>query len=123
MACFWASVSCVWSENSTRSKAAPRCLPVRGGGAALSSGSSYERAVHMLCVAPLAVFDLRGDPRAIYLFLGIRAAARRGVTLTIRDHGAIQPFNLTTLSPVANTICCRNRLIPSAEPGPSRARS
>jgi hypothetical protein len=71
---------------------------------ALSSPASYEHAVRTICGAQLAVFDLGDDEPGVALLLGIRAVARRGVTLVVR-RGALDsqswdalPFNLREIS-------------------------
>jgi hypothetical protein len=68
---------------------------------ALASSANFERAVRALCETEIAVFDITGLEAAVMLFLGIRAAVRRGVTLTITKKGQwTLPFNLASLNPI-----------------------
>lgn len=70
---------------------------------ALSSPAAYERAVRALCDCEVAIFDITGLERAVMLFLGIRAAVRRGVTVTLTQDNvedAPLPFNLASLNPI-----------------------
>lgn len=70
---------------------------------ALSSPAAYERAVRALCDCEVAIFDITGLERAVMLFLGIRAAVRRGVTVTLTQdnvENAPLPFNLASLNPI-----------------------
>lgn len=50
---------------------------------ALSSPERYEQAVRAICLCQLAIFDLTGSAPGTALLLGIRAAVRRGVTVTV----------------------------------------
>lgn len=74
---------------------------------ALRSREEYDRTVAMLCRAEIAVVDVTGFEPGIMLFLGIRAAARRGVTLVTINHPldtkewSTLPFNLKELYPVS----------------------
>jgi NAD(P)-binding Rossmann-like domain len=69
---------------------------------ALASSAAYERAVRALCEAEIAVFDIAGLDPAVMLFLGIRAAVRRGITITLKEEGELLlPFNLVSLNPIA----------------------
>jgi hypothetical protein len=76
---------------------------------ALSSPALYEWTVRALCDSEIAVFDITDFESAVMLFLGLRAAVRRGVTLTMylprepgepRKPGEQLPFNLAALSPI-----------------------
>ena len=49
---------------------------------AFRSEASLERAIEALCKAEVAVFDLTNFEAGVIFLLGIRAVARRGVTLT-----------------------------------------
>jgi hypothetical protein len=71
--------------------------------AALETSAAYERTIRALCDADIAVFDVSGFESAVMLFLGIRAAVRRGVTLTITEDDPrlkASPFNLAALNPI-----------------------
>ena len=65
------------------------------------SKDALQRAIAGLCRAEIAVFDLTDwDPVATFL-LGVRAVARRGVTVTVRSgREATIPFNLQLLNMV-----------------------
>lgn len=70
---------------------------------ALASPATYEWTVRALCDSEIAVFDITGFESAVMLFLGIRSAVRRGITLTIsqdNDAGQLLPFNLAALNPI-----------------------
>ncbi len=78
----------------------PEHIPVAE---ALASSAAYERTIRALCDSDIAVFDITGFESAVMLFLGIRSAVRRGITLTISqddDAGRLLPFNLTALNPI-----------------------
>ena len=71
---------------------------------ALATAASYEWTVRALCDSAVAVFDLTGLEGAVMLLLGIRAAVRRGVTLTVSQNASLAsslPFNLAALNPIA----------------------
>ncbi len=70
---------------------------------ALATSAAYERTVRALCECDLAVFDITGLDCAVMLFLGIRSAVRRGVTITLTNDepgGNPLPFNLASLIPI-----------------------
>lgn len=70
---------------------------------ALSSSASYERAVRALCDSEIAVFDISGLESVMMFFLGIRAAVRRGVTVTLTQDDLQQaplPFNISSINPI-----------------------
>jgi hypothetical protein len=70
---------------------------------ALASSAFYERTVRALCECEIAVFDITGFECAVMLFLGIRSAVRRGVTLTLLNDDSTEsplPFNLSSLAPI-----------------------
>ena len=78
----------------------PECITMEE---ALSSSAAYERAVRALCETEIAVFDITGLESPVMLFLGIRAAVRRGVTITLTQDDPTQnplPFNITQLNPI-----------------------
>jgi hypothetical protein len=67
----------------------------------LASSAEYERTVRALCEADVAAFDITGYEPAVLLFLGIRAAVRRGVTITLTaEPSVVLPFNLASLNPI-----------------------
>jgi hypothetical protein len=71
---------------------------------AFHSSARYERTVRALCHSPIAFFDLTGYEPAVLLLLGIRAAVRRGITLTVSEEprkGRKLPFNIGGLNPIA----------------------
>jgi len=71
--------------------------------AALETSAAYERTIRALCDADIAVFDVSGFESIVMLFLGVRAAVRRGVTVTItQDDPRLKasPFNLAALNPI-----------------------
>lgn len=74
--------------------------------AALASPRAYDQTVALLCRADIAVIDVTGFEPGVMLFLGIRSAARRGVTVvTTRDSLGAEtwarlPFNLRELFPL-----------------------
>ncbi len=68
---------------------------------AFASSATYERTVRALCEAEIAVFDITGLEASVMLFLGIRAAVRRGITITLKKEGdSTLPFNLASLNPI-----------------------
>jgi hypothetical protein len=70
---------------------------------ALETSAAYERTVRALCEAEIAVFDVSGFESIVMLFLGVRAAVRRGVTVTITQddpRSRASPFNLAALNPI-----------------------
>jgi hypothetical protein len=70
---------------------------------ALETSAAYERTIRALCDADIAVFDVSGFESVVMLFLGIRAAVRRGVTVTITQddpRSTASPFNLAALNPI-----------------------
>jgi hypothetical protein len=76
---------------------------------AFESQASVTAAIDALCKAELAVFDLTGFQPGVLLLLGIRAVARRGVTLSsiggtyiVGGQLAI-PFNLQLLNLAAHS--------------------
>lgn len=75
---------------------------------ALASPAHYAYAVRALCACPLAVFDLTGAQPGAALFLGIRAAVRRGVTAAVirtqldAASWADLPFNIREVGVLAN---------------------
>lgn len=76
---------------------------------AFESEKSFTAAIEALCKAELAVFDLTGFQPGVLILLGIRAVARRGVTLssvggayTVGGQLAI-PFNLQLLNLAAHS--------------------
>jgi hypothetical protein len=63
----------------------------------------FERAVRALCESDLAVFDLTDEESAVMLLLGIRAAARRGITIPITRNllkDKQLSFNISSLNPI-----------------------
>jgi len=65
------------------------------------SQHSYERAVRALCHSPFALFDLTHHDPGVMILLGIRAAVRRGVTLTVTADPTLRPiFNLSGTNPI-----------------------
>jgi hypothetical protein len=73
---------------------------------ALASSTAFDRTVGFLCRSDVAVIDVTGFEPGVMLFLGIRSAARRGVTLvTTNDEvssgaWARLPFNVRELFPL-----------------------
>ncbi len=70
---------------------------------AFSSSAAYERAVRALCDSEMAVFDITELQSGVMLFLGIRAAVRRGVTITLTQDDLNKkplPFNIALLNPI-----------------------
>lgn len=74
---------------------------------ALSSQKAYNKAVRALCRADIVIIDVTAYEPGVMLFLGIRAAVRRGVTvvttndqLTAAAWSAL-PFNLKELYPLS----------------------
>jgi hypothetical protein len=73
----------------------------------LRDQEEYDRTVRLLCTAEVAVVDVTGFEPGIMLFLGIRAAARRGVTVVTTngtlgvEEWARLPFNLKELFPLS----------------------
>ena len=71
---------------------------------AFRSEDSLDRAVRCIVQADIAVFDVTGFEPGVMLLLGVRAATRRGMTVT--SHGGrwhegaplSRPFNLSDLS-------------------------
>lgn len=64
----------------------------------------YEWTVRALCDCEIAVFDLTGADSEALVLLGIRAAVRRGITVTVRQPNrtwADLPFNIVSLNPIA----------------------
>jgi FAD dependent oxidoreductase len=74
---------------------------------ALSSQKEYNRTVRMLCQADVAVIDVTKYESGVMLFLGLRSAARRGVTLVTTNQKLVSsewsklPFNLKELYPLS----------------------
>jgi hypothetical protein len=71
--------------------------------AAFETSAAYERTIRALCDADIGVFDVSGFESAVMLLLGIRAAVRRGVTITVtQDDPRVEPspFNLAALNPI-----------------------
>lgn len=74
---------------------------------ALASQQEYNRTVQLLCRADLAVVDVTGFEPGVMLFIGIRAAVRRGVTLVTNNQKldaaawSKLPFNLKELYPLS----------------------
>jgi hypothetical protein len=66
-------------------------------------GALYEWTIRALCDCEMAVFDLTGAQCSVMILLGIRAAARRGVTVTV-SRDSLQksplPFNIAALNPI-----------------------
>ena len=63
----------------------------------------YEWTVRALCDCEFAVFDLTGTQPSSLTLLGIRAAARRGVTVTVSQDPLVLsklPFNIADLNPL-----------------------
>lgn len=63
----------------------------------------YEWTVRALCDCEIAVFDITGAECSLMILLGIRAAARRGVTVTISRESPEKsplPFNIAALNPI-----------------------
>ncbi len=48
----------------------------------LSSPSDFLRFIKLICVAPIAIIDVTGFQPGIMLLLGIRAVAKKGITIT-----------------------------------------
>jgi hypothetical protein len=71
-----------------------------------ASSAAYERMVRALCHSPIVIFDITGYEPAVLLLLGIRAAARRGITVTVTEDAPLAgkagdlPFNIGALNPV-----------------------
>jgi hypothetical protein len=68
-----------------------------------ASSAAYERMVRALCYSPIAIVDITGYEPAVLLLLGIRAATRRGITVTVTEEDpSIRklPFNIGALNPV-----------------------
>jgi hypothetical protein len=67
---------------------------------AFSDTNNHAIVVKLLCEAPVAIFDVTDLEPAVMVLLGIRAAVRRGVTVTVTrsaaspDFWAMLPFNL-----------------------------
>jgi hypothetical protein len=61
----------------------------------IGSQDGLENAIHALCQAEIAVFDLTNYEPAVMLLLGIRAVARRGVTVASAggDYVVGDPFD------------------------------
>jgi hypothetical protein len=81
--------------------------------AALASSAAYEKTIRALCHAEIAVFDVTKFDRIVMLFLGIRAAVRRGITVTVTQDdfdSKSLPFNLAALNPIRldnkNDVSC-----------------
>jgi hypothetical protein len=80
---------------------------VAGVNGALTNRTEYERTVTALCRAEVAVLDVTGFEPGVMLFLGIRAAARRGVTVVTTNNPltdeewSLLPFNLKELYPLS----------------------
>jgi hypothetical protein len=76
---------------------------------AFASEASLVRAVQVLCRAEAAVFDLTGFEPGVVFLLGVRAVARRGVTVCSvgGDHSVgdplVIPFNLQLLNLAAHS--------------------
>lgn len=76
---------------------------------ALGSQKEYNRAIGLLCEADIAVIDVTKYEPGIMLFLGIRSAVQRGVTIVTTnlelDAAAWSslPFNLKELYPLSLT--------------------
>jgi hypothetical protein len=74
---------------------------------ALASQREYNRTAQLLCRADVAVIDVTGFEPGVMLFLGIRAAVRRGVTLVTNNQRldaaawSKLPFNLKELYPLS----------------------
>jgi hypothetical protein len=74
---------------------------------AFSGDESHKKVVALLCEAPVAVFDVTDLEPAVMLLLGIRAAARRGVTVTLTrtvvapEFWASLPFNLREVNTIS----------------------
>ncbi|MBP8181739.1 MAG: hypothetical protein KAZ88_12210 [Acidimicrobiia bacterium] len=64
--------------------------------AGLDSPGSWLRLVELLTLAPVAVIDVSNFEPAVMLALGVRAVARRGVTVTV-THDSLTEANLTDL--------------------------
>ena len=84
--------------------AGPLQLAEFGVARAFASEASLVRAVQVLCRAEVVVFDLTGFEPGVVFLLGVRAVARRGVTVCsvggdhcVGDHLDI-PFNLQLLN-------------------------
>jgi hypothetical protein len=66
-------------------------------------GELYEWTIRALCDCEIAVFDLTGAQCSLMILLGIRAAARRGVTVTVSQDSPEKsplPFNIAALNPI-----------------------
>lgn len=80
-----------------------------------SSNDALDRAVRIIVQADVAVFDVTGFEPGVMLLLGIRGAARRG--MTVASHGGpwregdplSRPFNLSDLS-LASHACPDDRV-------------
>src|SRR5271165_503117 len=63
----------------------------------------FEWTVRAICDCEIAVFDVTGTQCGPMILLGIRAAARRGVTVTV-SHDSLEqsplPFNIAALNPI-----------------------
>lgn len=74
---------------------------------ALASQQEYNRTVQLLCRSDVVVVDVTGFEPGVMLFLGIRAAVRRGVTLVTNNQKLDEaawsklPFNLKELYPLS----------------------
>lgn len=74
---------------------------------AFASPERYARTLRALCAAEIAVFHIGGYDCAAVLLLGIRAAARRGITITVLSESlgdaawAKLPFNLREIKPLS----------------------
>ena len=68
-----------------------------------ASPAAYERMVRALCYSPIAIVDITGYEPAVLLLLGIRAATRRGITITVTEEDPSVrnlPFNIGAINPV-----------------------
>jgi hypothetical protein len=67
-----------------------------------ANSAAYERTVRALCYSPFAIIDITDYEPAALLLLGIRAATRRGITVTVTEKGlsGTLPFNIGALNPV-----------------------
>jgi hypothetical protein len=98
------------ARSRLRAILAPRELDSRPkvlrGGAAFRCRAEYDRTVRSLCSAEIVVFDVTGYQPETMLLLGLRAAARRGVTVLTSGDGLggggpfEAPFNLREINPI-----------------------
>src|SRR5262249_36863479 len=76
---------------------------------AFTSTKELQAAVHALCRAEVAVFDITKMQPGVMFLLGIRSVARRGVTVCshggayVHGHGLQLPFNLQMLNVAAHS--------------------